>query len=630
MSIWKMNIGWILLISSHLVFDSFCVMSAAKNLRAEPTSQSPWWIKQTAMTPTGAIILKNKSWWPRAIKLKVDEEFLVESVGEAARHMLVRREKIKPRSGEIEALVWIIDDDLDGGLQHGGGDKDSDCYVVDYGGDGQVDRMVDYIDNDDDNDPDEMDIRYFVDGELRFAWFGADLDDDGEMWSLTGYEYDADFFSSDPYGDSMIYMNKFNPLQQEWIPISECPFAFYDTDRDSFSEVVVRVSAVPLHYDISTDPDYANDYRRFRARWDGPRNTMGVVNIRYSFDIDHGSSLETPLHYDFGFNLVGAAPYEYPGMDYQNPHRRPPQVTRVIPWKDVRKFADEFEAKETGFSWQENFDDTVAIGSPEKKECDYRWEGIFWLWERRFMENTGGPCQKWNMRREWSRKSTGKRELYYSDVDKRIHLFGAEEGWIEVGHFGGLGALGEIRIYDSDGNGYFDRWEVYLDNNTLPVRVSTVRDECVRKIDFDPNDLSRLYTREILPQARKANKKFMKAMSEIIPYKISPDLEKALQTGSESFCRYAQDVARELQYQDFREHFMKKAGLILHVSQKDDLRHITQVAVLGTKNSHAAWKLLRILTELDILYGQGKYDQCCPLLRDISKLLATAQLPLKK
>ena len=111
------------------------------------------------------------------------------------------------------------------------------------------------------------------------------------------------------------------------------------------------------------------------------------------------------------------------------------------------------------------------------------------------MENTGGPCQRWNVRREWSSKQTNKRELYYSDVDKRIHLFGAEEGWLQVGHFGGVGSLGEIRMFDTDGNGYFDRWEYYSSAmEEVAQRVVTVRDEKVQRIAWDYEALSRFYT----------------------------------------------------------------------------------------------------------------------------------------
>jgi hypothetical protein len=124
--------------------------------------------------------------------------------------MLIRREGLRRAGRTLDAIVWVIDDDEDGSIGKGG-DTGSDCYVVDYDGDGLVDRMVDYIDDDGDNEPDEMDIRYFEGGELRSVWCGSDLDDDGRMWDVQAYEYTSNFFKSDPYGNEMIYMNKFDP-----------------------------------------------------------------------------------------------------------------------------------------------------------------------------------------------------------------------------------------------------------------------------------------------------------------------------------------------------------------------------------------------------------------------------------
>ena len=136
-------------------------------------AQGPWWMQETALSPTGGLRLDTKPWWGKAAALETGASFQVEGG-----RSLVRRETFKDRSGHPQdAIVWVIDDDEDGSLASGG-DRDSDCYVADYGRDGTVDRMVDYLDDDGDHDPDEMDIRYFVDGELRYTWFGMDLDDD--------------------------------------------------------------------------------------------------------------------------------------------------------------------------------------------------------------------------------------------------------------------------------------------------------------------------------------------------------------------------------------------------------------------------------------------------------------------
>ncbi len=597
---------------------------APKPKTAGEGKSGPWWMRQTALGEKGTLLLKDKPWWERAQGLKVGESFVVDAPGDLKGRMLVRREKLRNRSKQVEAIVWVLDDDGDGSIARGG-DEDSDCYVVDYGGDGVVDRMLDWIDNDNDDDPDEMDIRYFVNGELRQVWAGFDYDDDNHMWNLAGYEYAGNFFHADPYGDAMIFMNKFNPEKGEWVPVSECPFAFYDTDKDNFSEVVVRCSAVPIGYDLTVDPDYANDSRRYRGPWMPVMRRMGIVNIRYGFDVDNLSSKEMPLHYDMGFNLVGAQPYDYPGMEHPNAKRRPPQVLRVTPFKDLREISNNYPADETGFSWYEQEDDTMTIGHKWDPKKDRRWEGIFWVWTRRFMGNTGGPCQKWNMRREWCGKKTTKRELYYSGVDRRIHLRGASEGWIEIGHFAGLKALGEVRMYDTDGNGVFDRWEVYTADSPLPLRVTQVRDEKAEPVPFAYDALVTFHNENVVPPAMAANAKLMTAMGKLHMFEPSAGLAAAMKEGSPNERRYVQDVIRELHYQDLRTHFAKKANAILTTARQDELRRMGLAKAKKTKSSIYAWQLALALKDLDVAYGAGDYDRACAALARIEQIESTVK-----
>ncbi len=588
----------------------------------------PWWMLQTELRRDGSIRpLSSQPWWEQARTLRAGEGFIVPASGDARDRMLVRRETLRGTSAlPAEAFVWIIDDDGDGSARTGG-DRHSDCYVVDYGCDGTVDRMVDYIDNDGDGDMDELDIRYFTDGRLNWAWFGEDIDDDNITRNVFNYER-GDEFRADPYGDNIFYMNKFNPVKGVWSPISECPFAFYDTDGDDFSEVAVRVSAAPEGFSADSDPDYANS--SYGRPWEPSMENSAVVNIRYSFDIDRGSSRETPLHYDFALNLVGSMPYRLFGAARINPKRRPPQETTVIPWKNVRATADSYKAAETGFSWNENADDTVANGADPTDPYDYRWEGVFWMWERRFMANTGGPCQKWNMRREWRSKPSDKRELYYSGVDRRIHLFGAEEGWIEIGHFSGMDHIGEVRIFDTNGNGFFDRWEMYLAGNAQPVRVTAVHDERAVLIDSNLEKLTAYYTDEVVPRAIAERRRLMAAMGAWRPFAVPAGLKRAMETGSESYRRYAMDVVCELQYQDFRSSLMRQAEEVLRESREakytrymGDLLRIKKSAVRDTartKNSHTAWKLLRALAELDSAYGCGDTERACAAIDEIKRI----------
>ena len=121
------------------------------------------------------------------------------------------------------------------------------------------------------------------------------------------------------------------------------------------------------------------------------------------------------------------------------------------------------------------------------------------------MHNTGGPIQNWNMRREFRPTPSTKRELYYCRVDHRIHLKGATDGWIRVGHLGNTDPWGEIRFFDTDRDGYFDRWETHLAGETAAARISTVRDPGIRELPSDWDELGKLYTEELLPEALHAN-----------------------------------------------------------------------------------------------------------------------------
>ena len=344
-----------------------------------------------------------------------------------------------------------------------------------------------------------------------------------------------------------------------------------------------------------------------------------MSNIRYSFDIDQLSGKAFPLHYDCGFNLVGKVPYDVPGMRRSNALRRPPQVTVVVPHDRLRDVCDRYEANETGFTWHEGHDDTITIGDAPDPKLDFRWEGVFWIWERRFMENTGGPGQKWNVRREWSRKPSKRREVYYSAVDGRLHLYGAEEGWIQIGHFAGLGEIGEVRMYDTNGNGFFDRWEVWLGDAPVPARVSIVRDDVSLWMPWNYADVCAFYETIALPAAAEANAKLSAALSSVRQFEQADGLVRAMGEGTPTERRYAQDVALELHYQDLRRFFTGKADAVLRQAKMNDVRTLSAEQRATTANSQTAWQMVRLLERLDVAYGQGDVDGALALLKEIGE-----------
>ena len=579
-----------------------------------PAFAQEWWEIETQMEEGGKLNLSQKSWWEKASQLKVGEQLEIDSKAAPSGEgkMSVRREARKREKGQ-EMFVWILDDDGDMTLDRIG-DKDSDCYVVDYGCDGTVDRIVDYQDTDGDQIPNEMDIRYFVDGELRRSWFGMDLDGDGEMWDLEDYEYTGDFFASDPYDDNMIYMNKYNPNTDEWLPISECPFAFYDTDDNGASDVVVRFSASPLDFSPQEDPDYANSQARYQGPHYAGLEKMGLMNIRYSFDIDAQSTPEKPLHYEMGFNLIGKVPYDFPGMNHTQPLRRAPKTTVCCPHGHVRTVADTYPAEQTGFTWREFEDARMKIGDPTRPEYDRRWEGVFWTWHRRIMSNTGGPVQDWNVRREFRPTPSEKRELYYSPVDRRIHLKGATEGWLQVGRLIGDEVHGEIRTFDTNDDGYFDRWEHYSAESSMPVRITSVPDAKNLDLGESWDEVQRFYQSK-LQEAVEANHFFLEVFGRFTPgegMETVADWQGLLGMDFWSLGekRYLLDLTRDYLYDRFSAHWRGKAKEVLDPLPDQDPRS----APVIMEESTQGWGLSAALSEVDAAYGRGDYRKAMELL----------------
>ena len=607
----------------------WCILSSSLVVPCSASDQQeplPWWQAETAMGGESTLVLTDRPWWDRAKALAAGEHLLVKSELPGGGQMLVRSERLM-RHKQQDAIVWVIDDDGDFKPGDTNGDKDNDCYVVDYDRDGKVDRLVDYMDNDHDGQADEMDMRYFSGGQLRRAWFGVDTDRDGHMWNASCYEYRGTTYSDDtpghpdPYdgsGDAEIIVNKYDPEQKRWWPISECPFAWYDADGDGESEIIVRVAAIPRQPYPPVEADGGNSHCNsgpFEARL---RN-IGVGAIRYCVDVTGNSSPEHRVHYDLSLNMTSSqVPYDFDGMNRQNPLRRPPKTMVCLPHKALLELADTYAANQTGFSWFEHPDDTVAIGCPPRTKHDRHQDGVCWTWHRRYMHDTGGPTQYWNIRREFRPDASNKRELYYSQVDRRIHLKGAAEGWIRVGHLGGSGeAWGEIRHFDTDEDGYFDRWEVHRAGSAAPVRVSTVQDPAIRELPHDWKELQEVYTHELLPEALQANEKLMAAMrlvdKDFQPAAYLVTAFEQAQFDTEKL--YVQDVIRESQYLALREKLTKQSKEALAASERSSWP-LNQARIADTVR---VWETTVTISKLDVAYGEGRYDDTVRLLQELVK-----------
>jgi hypothetical protein len=521
------------LLSALFIQLCFSSLSRATNFRSVPSEakkELPWYMKQTAMDASGRLTFLDKPWWPRAHELAEGQSFTLDLSGDGKPDTVIERIQ-----GNI---IEAIDDT---GRAANILNRISTAYLVSYRGTGIVDRMVAYIDNDGDGKCDEMEVRYYRDGYLRFGWFAENFDSDGaQIFDLNNWQYSGNGFASKFTGNVLMYLNKYDPATQSWVPLAECPFAFFDPNHDGLAEIVIRVSAEPKQALEGDDVDYANnpDYR-----WDpnSPSvNDIVMANLRLSYSLDPEPRHQGP-HSTFGFTMVGAAPYQIPGMFYTNPRRRPPQTVVRVPWDKALETALHYPAQETGFSWDE-------MGTQD------RWEGQFWTWERRLLNNTGNPVSRWNMRREYSPHPSDSRQLYYSGVDKRYHLFGATEGWLEVGRVVNDKKDLEIRMYDSNGDGYFDTWEVFRGDNPVPVRTTRVLNQKVKLVLLDRAFLAADYNQRVLPQAIADDQRLLKAMEQFVSSPLAHQYEEeAAVAPSNESKRYLLDVARELDFLKLRD-----------------------------------------------------------------------------
>jgi hypothetical protein len=548
-------------------------------------------MQETAMTNDGRLTFLDKPWWPRAQALAEGASMSVHSRPEVT---------VARQNGHI---VETIED----------GPGASKAYVVSLKGTGLVDRMIVYIDNDGDGKADEMEIRHYQDGYLRYAWFGENYDRDGiQIFDLKDWSYAGNNANNKFRGNLQIYLNKYDPKTKTWVPLSECPFAFWDYDKDGRGDIVLRVSAAPLGSLTGPDADYANNYNYMWAPEATPLAETGNLNVRFSFNIDPAPRAE-PLnrpHYNFGFTSVGRVPYRYPNMTYTNPRRRAPQTVTRIDWKQGVATGMTYPASETAFSWDES-------------RSVWRWEGEFWLYERIYLSNTGGPTQRWNMRREYAPKASAKRSIYYSEADRRYHLEGASEGWLEAGYLVNQQKDLEFRWFDKDGDGRLDTVEVFRPDNPVPVRVSHF-DPKARAVALNRDALITEYNTRVLPEAIEANQRFLAALGKLTD---DPSADAYVREADKAEMperrRYCLDIAREFLFLKVRDLLWTRNAAGPYPQSALDRSKYKSMDAGSSKTGYSMgdslryWQLAHLIEEFNDRYADGRLDDAAKILERI-------------
>lgn len=362
-------------------------------------------------------------------------------------------------------LVRVIDED--GDLVEGEEpDLDSDLYVADWKADGVVNVILDYADLDGDGDLDEVALyspsyRKTERPEVM-AWWGLDVGDDNLLWYDVGFGYrQGDCQTRSHFGGNEIFcaftISMDDPV---WVPRWENPFAFYDYDGDNATEEVVRIEG----------------------------EMYEVFNLRHSLDTDNDSTAENPRDFDVSISAHAPdAPTETilmtPGF-LANRGRggvrfdkcvgrcytlRGISTGPVLGFHDVLGYALNETWADMLMTWDENDLNIDGAGLKDGRFTDTqeRWEGIIAPGTDGFKQIGGPHCGPFNKRYEL-RTSPGPIRIYYSPVDKRIHLFGAGRSWLIVDYDYDNQPDARYDYADANGDGYIDIWNFDADADGTP------------------------------------------------------------------------------------------------------------------------------------------------------------------
>ncbi len=286
-------------------------------------------------------------------------------------------------------IIVAIDDDGDMPADATAADEDSDCFAVDMDGDGVLDRTIDRDDTDDDGFADVM-VQTYGDrntwGNLPFLVVIRDLDRGPlSLWKLHDWGYNQGLcqWECDFAGDGWFCMFRRSPENDRWMGIFEAPFCFYDPDGDGLPEETVRLTA--------TDAT--------------------LRSVRYGINADNDTT-EGQL-YDYDMSITGLGSVEIPPEAQTTfSHRSGDSAGPFLSWEATRETVRAAAWERALLVWDEN-DHNVA---------SYRG----------FPQEGGPPTMRLNKRFELDADNSGGMRLYWWAADGRLHLFGAEQGSMDV------------------------------------------------------------------------------------------------------------------------------------------------------------------------------------------------------
>jgi len=484
-------------------------------------------------------------------------------------------------------LVRVIDED--GDLDADGPDRDSDLYIADWKADGKVDVIIDYQDNDGDDDIDEV-IRYewfekyYGLGKpgIKASWTSDDGDDNLLRWDVDWKYYQKLCQYRCHYSGNESFMVFLLPEDgDKWISCWENPFIFYDVDGDGSSEIALRNEGV-------------NDE---------------VHNLRYSFDADGDAWGERPYDYDFSISAWsgqsdGGWAIKLTDDITTQIKLRGVETHRFLRRDVARQFVRQAPWVNECLTWDE-----MNANTQKKPDMDphERWEGVIAYSSPNF-KNIGGPsCSFFNKRNEVSTKPVHPMRLYYDSSDHRLHLLGANEGWINVDYDLDDKLDARYTYIDENQDGVFDRRQIDLDGDgkaefDWPMAGNS------QELELDYESISHFYKQQ-LTSVLEASQKFIDAAKAMLAEELTaPDPVELFFLEKLSSWYPTTKLGERMR--------STPAGARYYV---DLLRDRLFYRLKNKLNQQPAWN------QLEAAYAAGRYDEAAGLLQE--KL--TAQTPIK-
>lgn len=392
-------------------------------------------------------------------------------------------------------LVRVIDED--GDLRMGKEpDHDSDLYVADWNADGIVDVLVDYEDQDGDQDVDRMGIYFYDDKCGLRVWWSCDDGDDNLLWYDSDYSYEQKRCENHTHfgGDESFVSFCIKPGENHWTSFFENPFLFFDRDRDGVTEEVIRVLG------------------------EGSQ----IHSLRWSFDVDNDATKEQPRDFDVSISAYpkGWSLEQHPG-EHQMQH--PSSLTfgkeygqlfsiRGFPAGPVLKrntaaaYLRGITWERVLLAWDEN-DLNIAWTPSDTSYTMERWEGVIAAPQNDpgyEMPGIGWPdCGPFNKRYELVRQPEGPNEYYFNPSDHRIHLKNSDKSWIKVDY----NYDNEEDMYyswtDTDHDGFMDKIAVDFDKDGKMDDSWCLDPSHIKPVQWTFGDLNTIHAQVISNEPKK-------------------------------------------------------------------------------------------------------------------------------